>query len=73
MFIGDVNYENDEMNKIRKKKKNEWGKVNEVEREYKKDGIKWVDVGDEKYGEGRRRENEEIEKRNIGGSEIIVK
>lgn len=59
--------------KLEKKKKNEWGKVNEVEREYKKDGIKWVDVGDEKYGEGRRRENEEIEKRNIGGSEIIVK
>lgn len=50
MFIGAVNSENDEMNKIRNQKTNEWGTVPEVARAYKKVGIKWVAVGDENYG-----------------------
>jgi aconitate hydratase len=50
MFIGAVNSENDEMNKIRNQKTNEWGTVPDVARAYKKVGIKWVAVGDENYG-----------------------
>lgn len=50
MFIGAVNSENDEMNKVRNLKTNEWGTVPEVARAYKKAGIKWVAVGDENYG-----------------------
>jgi len=73
MFIGAVNSENDEMNKIRNLKTNEFGTVPEVARAYKKDGIKWVAVGDENYGEGSSREHAALEPRHLGGRAIIVK
>jgi len=73
MFIGAVNSENDEMNKIRNLKTNEWGTVPEVARAYKKGGIKWVAVGDENYGEGSSREHAALEPRHLGGRAIIVK
>ena len=50
MFIGAVNSENEEMNKVRNLQTNEWGTVPEVARAYKKAGVKWVAVGDENYG-----------------------
>jgi aconitate hydratase len=73
MFIGAVNSENDEMNKIRNQKTNDWGTVPEVARAYKKAGIKWVAVGDENYGEGSSREHAALEPRHLGGRAIIVK
>lgn len=73
MFIGAVNFENDEMNKVRNQKTNEWGTVPEVARAYKKTGIKWVAVGDENYGEGSSREHAALEPRHLGGRAIIVK
>jgi len=73
MFIGAVNSENDEMNKVRNQKTNDWGTVPDVARAYKKAGVKWVAVGDENYGEGSSREHAALEPRHLGGRAIIVK
>ncbi len=42
-------------------------------RAYKKQGIRWIAVGDENYGEGSSREHAAMEPRFLGGSAIIVK
>ncbi|EZA62649.1 Aconitate hydratase, mitochondrial [Ooceraea biroi] len=73
MFIGAVNAENSEMNKIRNQLTNNWGAVPDVARDYKKKGVKWVAVGDENYGEGSSREHAALEPRHLGGRAIIVK
>ncbi|KAG6794786.1 aconitate hydratase, mitochondrial isoform X1 [Apis mellifera caucasica] len=73
MFIGAVNAENGEMNKIKNQLTGEWGKVPDVARHYKKNGVKWVAVGDENYGEGSSREHAALEPRHLGGRAIIVK
>ncbi|KAL6424632.1 hypothetical protein ACFW04_009965 [Cataglyphis niger] len=73
LFIGAVNAENGEMNKIRNQVTNEWGTVPDVARDYKKKGVKWVAVGDENYGEGSSREHAALEPRHLGGRAIIVK
>ncbi|CAL7933086.1 unnamed protein product [Xylocopa violacea] len=73
MFIGAVNAENGEMNKVKNQLTGEWGKVPEVARHYKKNGVKWVAVGDENYGEGSSREHAALEPRHLGGRAIIVK
>ncbi len=44
-----------------------------VAREYKAQGIGWVVVGDENYGEGSSREHAAMEPRWLGGRAIIVK
>ena len=44
-----------------------------VAREYKKQNIGWVVVGDENYGEGSSREHAAMEPRYLGGRIIIVK
>lgn len=51
----------------------EWGKVPDVARHYKKNGVQWVAVGDENYGEGSSREHAALEPRHLGGRAIIVK
>ncbi|CAB3379235.1 Hypothetical predicted protein [Cloeon dipterum] len=73
MFIGAVNYENNEVNKIKNQATGEWAGVPEVARSYKSKGIKWVTVGDENYGEGSSREHAALEPRHLGGRAIIVK
>jgi aconitate hydratase len=44
-----------------------------VAREYKAQGLGWVVVGDENYGEGSSREHAAMEPRWLGGRAIIVK
>ncbi|XP_018313733.1 probable aconitate hydratase, mitochondrial [Mycetomoellerius zeteki] len=73
MFLGAVNSENGEMNKIKNQLTNEWGAVPDVARDYKKNDVKWVAVGDENYGEGSSREHAALEPRHLGGRAIIVK
>ncbi|KAM0728053.1 Aconitate hydratase, mitochondrial [Formica fusca] len=73
LFIGAVNAENGEVNKIRNQGTNDWGTVPDVARDYKKKGVKWVAVGDENYGEGSSREHAALEPRHLGGRAIIVK
>lgn len=73
MFIGATNYENNEMNKIKNQRTGDWGGVPDVARDYKANGIKWVAVGDDNYGEGSSREHAALEPRHLGGRAIIVK
>lgn len=73
MFIGATNAENNEMNKIKNQRSGEWGAVPDVARDYKKNNMKWVAVGDENYGEGSSREHAALEPRHLGGRAIIVK
>ncbi|XP_070075627.1 probable aconitate hydratase, mitochondrial [Drosophila takahashii] len=73
MFIGATNYENNEMNNIKNQRNGSWGGVPDVARDYKANGIKWVAVGDENYGEGSSREHAALEPRHLGGRAIIVK
>lgn len=73
MFIGATNYENDKMNEIKNQRSGDWGAVPDVARDYKANGIKWVAVGDDNYGEGSSREHAALEPRHLGGRAIIVK
>ncbi|XP_017477399.1 PREDICTED: probable aconitate hydratase, mitochondrial [Rhagoletis zephyria] len=73
MFIGAINSENNEMNKVKNQRTGEWAGVPDVARDYKANGIKWVAVGDENYGEGSSREHAALEPRHLGGRAIIVK
>ena len=45
----------------------------EIARDYKANGIPWVVVGDQNYGEGSSREHAALEPRHLGGVAIIVK
>ncbi|XP_049801631.1 probable aconitate hydratase, mitochondrial [Schistocerca nitens] len=73
LFIGAVNADNGEMNKVKNQITGEWGPVPDVARAYKAKGIRWVAVGDENYGEGSSRELAALEPRYLGGRAIIVK
>ncbi|GAB6020429.1 aconitate hydratase [Chamberlinius hualienensis] len=73
MFIGAVNADNNEVNKVKNLLTNEIGSVPDVARHYKSKGVQWVVVGDENYGEGSSREHAALEPRHLGGRAIIVK
>ncbi|XP_063718898.1 aconitate hydratase, mitochondrial-like [Symsagittifera roscoffensis] len=72
-MIGAINSENDEANKITNRLTGEMGAVPDVARYYKAQGVNWVAVGDENYGEGSSREHAALEPRHLGGRAVIVK
>jgi aconitate hydratase len=45
----------------------------EVARHYKAEGLKWVVVGDENYGEGSSREHAAMEPRHLNGAAVIAR
>ncbi|XP_015749668.1 PREDICTED: aconitate hydratase, mitochondrial-like [Acropora digitifera] len=73
MFIGAINSENDKANHVKNLMTGEYGSVPDTARYYKANGVKWVVVGDENYGEGSSREHAALEPRHLGGRAIIVK
>merc|ERR1739848_421893 len=73
MLIAAINSENGEANNIKNVLDGSWGGVPDVARVYKANGIKWVVVGDENYGEGSSREHAALEPRHLGGRAVIVK
>jgi len=73
MLIGAVNSENGEANNIKNVLDGSWGGVPDVARIYKANGVRWVVVGDENYGEGSSREHAALEPRHLGGRAVIVK
>jgi aconitate hydratase len=73
MLIGAINAENGEANKVKNSLNGEYGAVPDVARDYKKNGISWVVVGDWNYGEGSSREHAALEPRHLGGAAIIVR
>jgi len=73
MLIGAINAENGEANKVKNILNGEYGAVPDVARDYKKNGIKWVVIGDWNYGEGSSREHAALEPRHLGGLAIITR
>ncbi|MGB5847605.1 MAG: aconitase family protein, partial [Ignavibacteriaceae bacterium] len=73
MFIGAINYFNEMPGKVKDQLTDEYLTVPEVARHYKAEGIGWVVIGDENYGEGSSREHAAMEPRFLGGKAIIVK
>lgn len=73
MFLGAVNFFTNEAGKTKNVFTGEYKNVSAVAREYKKNNIGWVVIGDENYGEGSSREHAAMEPRYLGGKAIIVK
>ena len=72
-LIGGINSENGKANHIYNHLTKDFGKVPDVGRYYKKNGINWIVIGDENYGEGSSREHAALEPRYLGGVAVITK
>ncbi|GAA4290822.1 aconitate hydratase [Aestuariibaculum suncheonense] len=72
-LIGAVNAYNQQTNFVKNQLTGEYGGVPDVQRQYKKEGIKTVVVGDHNYGEGSSREHAAMEPRHLGVAAVIVK
>ncbi|CAG7718283.1 unnamed protein product [Allacma fusca] len=73
MFIGAINIENGQANKLKNQMTGDYATVPEVARYYKSKGQGWVAIGDDNYGEGSSREHAALEPRHLGARAIIVK
>ncbi len=72
-LIGAVNAFNKKTNLIKNQIDSEYGSVPDIQREYKKNKIDTVIVGDHNYGEGSSREHAAMEPRHLGVKVVIVK
>ena len=72
-LIGAVNAFNKKTNLIKNQIDSEYGSVPDIQREYKKNKIDTVVVGDHNYGEGSSREHAAMEPRHLGVKVVIVK
>ncbi|KAL3674041.1 hypothetical protein V7S43_001723 [Phytophthora oleae] len=73
LLIGAENSETGETNSVQNQFTGKFDKVPAVARQYKADGVSWVVIGDENYGEGSSREHAALEPRHLGGRAVIVK
>ena len=72
-LIGAVNAFNKKTNFVKNQLTGEYGGVPDVQRAYKKAGIKTIVVGDHNYGEGSSREHAAMQPRHLGVAAVIVK
>jgi len=72
-LIGAINDENGEANNIKNVLNNSYGGVPDTARAYKAEGLPWIVIGDENYGEGSSREHAALEPRFLGGRAVVVK
>ena len=72
-LIGAVNAFNKKTNLIKNQLDSEYGSVPDIQRQYKKNKIDTVVVGDHNYGEGSSREHAAMEPRHLGVKVVIVK
>lgn len=72
-LIGAVNAFNQQTNFVKNQLTGEFGGVPNVQREYKKNGIKTIVVGDHNYGEGSSREHAAMQPRHLGVAAVLVK
>lgn len=73
MFTGAKNAFREEIGRVKNPLTHEIEPIPKVARDLKKQGIGWVVIGDENYGEGSSREHAAMEPRHLGGLAIIVK
>jgi len=73
MFIGAVSAFGHEPGRGKNQLTDEIDKFSANARKYKEQGIGWVAIGDENYGEGSSREHAAMEPRFLGAKAVIVK
>lgn len=73
MFTGALNAFREEIGRGKNLLTGEIDSFSKNARDYKKEGIAWIVVGDENYGEGSSREHAAMEPRHLGGVAVIVK
>lgn len=73
LLIGAVNYFNEKTNEVKNQLTGTYGEVPETARDYKKNGIASIVVGDENYGEGSSREHAAMEPRHLGVRVVLVR
>jgi aconitate hydratase len=74
MFTGAINALTGEAGKGRDALTGETGvPYPKIARHYKSEGLSWVVVGDENYGEGSSREHAAMEPRFLGGTAVIAR
>ena len=72
-LIGAINAFNNKTNFVKNHISGEYEGVPDTQREYKKNGIDTVVVGDHNYGEGSSREHAAMEPRHLGVKVVLVK
>ena len=72
-LIGAVNAFNEKTNFVKNQLTGEYGGVPDTQREYKKNGIMTMVVGDHNYGEGSSREHAAMQPRHLGVAAVLVK
>ena len=72
-LIGAVNAFNKKTNFVKNQLTGEYDAVPAVQRNYKKEGINTIVVGDHNYGEGSSREHAAMQPRHLGVAAVIVK
>ena len=72
-LIGAVNAFNQKTNFVKSQLTGDYAGVPDTQREYKKNGIWSVVVGDHNYGEGSSREHAAMQPRHLGVAAVIVK
>ncbi|KAF5096668.1 hypothetical protein D0Z03_001572 [Geotrichum reessii] len=72
-MIGAINAVNGEANNVQNVYTGVWNGVPETAISYRDEGIKWVVIGGENFGEGSSREHAALEPRYLGGFAIITK
>ncbi len=73
MLIGAVNAFTEKTNSVKDALSGEYGEVPAVARHYKAEGLRWVVVGDENYGEGSSREHAAMCPRHLGCAAVVVR
>ncbi len=73
MLIGAENYFNGATDLVKNQLTGDYGKVPDVQRNYKANGISSIVVGDHNYGEGSSREHAAMEPRHLGVKVVLTK
>lgn len=73
MFSGAVSAFGYEPGKARNELTGEVERYSDIARHYEKEGLSWVAIGDENYGEGSSREHAAMEPRHLGGAAVITR
>jgi len=73
LLLGAVNAFNDEVGKSKNSLTNKIENCAEIARQYKKQNISWIIIGDDNYGEGSSREHAAMTPRYLGCKAVIAK
>jgi aconitate hydratase A / 2-methylisocitrate dehydratase len=73
MFSGAIDAFSDQAGTVRDELSGETASTSQVARHYKAEGLHWVVVGDDNYGEGSSREHAAMSPRLLGAAAVLVR